>query len=100
MAWIPAKFDHSLVTTNCGSCHDGSRATGKGPAHMQTGDVSEDCHVVTAWKPVLKVDHNQVLGSCVSCHDGMTAQGKTPDHIASDDGCAACHSMLEWSGAK
>jgi len=91
----PANVDHNQVLGTCVSCHDGTTASGKSNAHINTSDNCNACHAPgpTPWQPVAPadVDHNEVIGTCVSCHDGTTAIGKSNTHINSTDNCAACH---------
>ncbi|MGB5165724.1 MAG: cytochrome c3 family protein, partial [Woeseiaceae bacterium] len=72
-------------------------ATGKGPLHVQTTNVCEDCHSSSAWTPVTNVDHNQVLGSCSSCHNGTIATGQNPGHFSTAQDCAVCHDPNGWT---
>ena len=84
---------------NCSSCHNGTDATGKGPLHVQTTNVCEDCHSSNAWTPVTNVDHNQVLGSCSSCHNGTIATGQNPGHFSTAQDCGVCHDPIAWTPA-
>ena len=79
--WIPANFDVN-ITGSCVSCHNGVDAAGKGPTHILTTDVCEDCHNNVVWEPADMVDHLQVVGTCSSCHNGTIAdrQGSEPHH--------------------
>ena len=97
MAWVPANFDHTNITGNCFSCHNGTDATGKHPTHINTTDICEDCHnnvTFSTGRP--RVDHTQVLGTCFSCHDGATATGKHPTHLVSGNNCDDCHTTSGW----
>ncbi len=96
--WIPVavvNVDHSQVVGNCVSCHNGTTASGRSPAHITTTDQCNACHGTppSGWMPVAaaNVDHAQVTGTCISCHNGTTASGKSSAHIASTDQCNACH---------
>jgi predicted CxxxxCH...CXXCH cytochrome family protein len=93
---LPATFDHTGITGNCISCHDGVTATGKGPTHIQTTNVCEDCHSTIIWTPALTVDHGQVLGLCSSCHNGTIAIGKNPGHFGTARECDECHVTVAW----
>jgi predicted CXXCH cytochrome family protein len=97
VAWVPANFDHANIVDNCNSCHNGTDATGKGPLHVQTTDVCEDCHSTNAWAPVTNVDHNQVLGSCSSCHNGTLATGQNSGHFNTAQDCGLCHNPIAWT---
>ncbi|MFQ5478084.1 MAG: cytochrome C, partial [Candidatus Binatia bacterium] len=91
--------DHQGVSGNCSSCHNGSVATGKNAAHIQSSASCSDCHSVSAWKPVQRVDHTAVLGSCSGCHNGSVASGKSANHISSGNACDDCHNTTSWTGA-
>ena len=55
--WTVVTFtDHSSITGDCVSCHNGVRTTGKIPNHISSNDQCDDCHSVTAWVPAL-FDH-------------------------------------------
>lgn len=86
-----AGFDHTGITANCGSCHNGTTASTKPAGHIPTSDNCETCHATSAWRPVLTVDHNEVLGTCSSCHNGALARGKPSDHPATTQECDVCH---------
>ncbi|MCI0505809.1 MAG: cytochrome C, partial [Gammaproteobacteria bacterium] len=96
--WAPVAstdVDHGEVIGTCGSCHNGTVATGKSAIHINTTDVCDACHAPgpTPWQPVAaaEVDHNEVIGVCSSCHNGTTASGKSVTHINTTDNCDACH---------
>jgi len=99
----PQNVDHNEVVGSCIECHDGVKATGKGPGHIATSDICDACHAIspTPWTPVIStnVDHTQVVGVCSTCHDNVTAIGKGPDHIPTTGECSACHSTQQWSPA-
>ncbi len=92
-------FDHSGVTGNCSSCHNGTTATGKNNTHMQTTNACEACHGTNLFNPATRVDHAEVLGTCFSCHNGTTAPGKTANHIASNNTCDDCHNTTTFTQA-
>ena len=114
-SWSAAKVDHSTFTaaTNCGSCHNGSTATGKSGTHVPVGATNcFSCHTTTAWKPT-KFNHTQVTAAnqCASCHTGAypPADGRTANHIpyqtlsgVSIGNCDSCHKQgyTAWSGAR
>ncbi|MDH3417270.1 MAG: hypothetical protein OEM64_13255, partial [Gammaproteobacteria bacterium] len=79
--WAVVNFiDHSSLSGNCVSCHNGFQATGKTPTHISSGDRCEDCHNTTGWLPA-NFDHSGLFNNCVSCHDGTTTTGKNPTHV-------------------
>jgi hypothetical protein len=47
--WSGATFDHSLVTTGCVSCHNGSISRGKPNDHPPSSNNCEDCHSTRGW---------------------------------------------------
>jgi hypothetical protein len=88
--------DHAHVLGSCASCHDGTTATGKHPAHIASGDTCDDCHTTIAWTPAV-FDHVGILpGTCSTCHDGGTAAGKHPQHVQTNSECDVCHTTVAW----
>lgn len=96
--------DHTGITGNCVSCHNGTTATGKlqGPnkRHLATTNVCESCHNTSSFSTSWRVDHTQVTGACESCHTGQTfngvlvvgkTNGRNRTHIATSNACANCH---------
>jgi hypothetical protein len=93
---VPAALpSHFGVTSNCVSCHNGTLATGKGPAHIATSDACQNCHTTAAWLPA-RFEHQGVQASCVSCHNGALAPGKPAHHIQTTQDCGACHNPIDW----
>ncbi|HEX5355577.1 MAG TPA: cytochrome c3 family protein [Aquabacterium sp.] len=101
--WAGAKVDHSLfnTSTQCGTCHNGSTATGKPGSHMPVTGNCVSCHSVKGWKPT-SWNHTQALvaGACSTCHSGSfpPADGKPANHIpyqslagVSISNCDSCH---------
>ncbi|WP_455200483.1 hypothetical protein, partial [Kaarinaea lacus] len=93
-------FDHSGITGNCESCHDGSftaiGARGKAddptPPHPDTTEDCGACHNTTNFADAF-VDHTspEVLNArCDSCH-GVTATGKDANHLPTNEDCRVCH---------
>jgi hypothetical protein len=117
-AWIPASFNHvGVAVGTCGTCHNGSNATGKNLAtHIPTtGMDCDSCHKVSGWKPAT-MNHTAVAtATCKSCHDGRyLSQGTTGalakpiNHIpeaqllngAAMD-CKACHATTtSWISSR
>ncbi|HET9271082.1 MAG TPA: hypothetical protein VFO31_23060, partial [Vicinamibacterales bacterium] len=59
-AWSPSlRYDHSDVTGNCASCHNGVQSAGKPPGHIATTQDCGACHRTTAWTPA-GFDHSAV----------------------------------------
>ncbi len=106
VAWVPAVFDHSKVTTVCLTCHNGTMAISKGKlttkhqTHIATNLGCENCHTTTTWKTSL-FNHSQIgATTCVTCHDGVQATGKINaaiKHIPTDNNCISCHTTIAWS---
>ena len=96
-SWLDVRFDHAGVTGTCTSCHNGSIATGKHPAHIQTTAQCDACHTTAAWIPA-NFDHDLVNGSCSSCHNGSTATGKPGNHFVTSLQCNECHNTRNWLG--
>jgi len=104
VAWLPASFDHSLVTGSCSSCHDNVRATGKPSGHFVTSSECDDCHTTVAWLPLSFVhrspnypgDHRQAL-LCTDCHGGNSTTVTWPFAAYQPD-CAGCHANDFRSG--
>ncbi|MGD8570034.1 MAG: hypothetical protein PVJ39_18245 [Gammaproteobacteria bacterium] len=92
-------FNHTDITGNCESCHDGSFAAlgarGKtaSPPHPVTTQDCGVCHNTTDFAAAY-VDHTSpdVLSQrCDNCHNGTRATGKTPDHVPTTEDCGLCH---------
>jgi hypothetical protein len=98
LAWKPARFDHSTITSGCQGCHNGTGATGKPTGHMQTARECNVCHRYPAWTPLVfrhtsseyPGDHTATNPGCLACHTTNTDQAtwKTPAYRPS---CAGCH---------
>ncbi len=102
-------FNHSGITGNCVSCHDGdhsaSGAIGKSVNHVPTEQDCGICHNTTneAFTPAL-IDHSgtDVVGKrCDSCHDGAIATGKASanNHVTTSEDCQVCHVVGTFANA-
>ena len=99
LAWKPARFDHSTITSGCAGCHNGTTATGKPTGHMQTARECSACHKYPAWTPLVfkhtsseyPGDHTGTNPTCLACHTTNTDQAtwKAPAYRPA---CAGCHS--------
>jgi hypothetical protein len=103
-AFNPSIFNHSGITGNCISCHDGTHdndgtgAIGMTPDHPATnGQDCGVCHNTTSFLGAF-VDHSgpAVVGKrCDSCHNGADATGKgakvNPPHVPTTQDCGVCH---------
>jgi hypothetical protein len=88
-------LSHAGVTANCASCHNGVLAPGKGPSHVSSNNLCQNCHTTTAWLPA-RFEHQGVTASCVTCHNGALAPGKPTRHVQTTQDCEACHNTLNW----
>ena len=90
--FVPAVFDHTGISGNCASCHDGTAATGKSQNHVTTTQDCSLCHITTEFANA-RFDHTGITDNCMSCHNGTTAPGKTPppDHVPTNQDCHVCH---------
>lgn len=94
-------FNHSGITGNCASCHDGSvnnvatGATGMTPAHPATnGQDCGVCHGIGASFKDGIFDHTGIVDNCAACHgDGATgaATKKNIGHVTTTQDCSICH---------
>ncbi len=91
-AFAGATYDHTGITSNCGSCHDGATARGKTPPpnHVPTTQDCSVCHQTTGFIPGT-FDHAGIVDNCRSCHDGAFATGKTLTHVQTNQDCGICH---------
>jgi hypothetical protein len=104
-AWLPARVDHTTITGNCVSCHNGTSATGKPGNHFVTTIDCASCHTVTAFTPARNYlhtgagypgTHAQQLG-CTDCHtsNAQTVPYRFPNYVPN---CASCHAGNFQSG--
>ncbi len=91
-AFTPAEYDHTGITSDCASCHDGSYATGMSDTHITitASQDCSDCHDTSAFT-IESFAHNGIDSNCVQCHDGITATGKGVNHLPTNLDCAVCH---------
>lgn len=108
--WLGAGFNHSSLsiagnvsTPTCGSCHDGTNATGRSLTHVPLPVTGQDClvcHGSTTFTSfqLTTFDHAAagITNNCVSCHDGKTHDttlviNKPVGHIPTADDCSKCH---------
>jgi hypothetical protein len=90
--------DHTGITGNCQSCHNGTNATGKSPGHMVTSRDCNTCHQYPNWTPLVfrhsspeyPGDHRRPL-ACTACHTTNTDQAVYRFPNLRPD-CAGCHS--------
>ena len=100
--FIPSIFNHSGITGNCVSCHDGSGnnvaagALGKTPAHPDTTADCGSCHAIGNNFTDGTFDHTGIVDNCSACHgDSPTATPVGPKknalHIPTTQDCSFCH---------
>ena len=86
-SFLGATFDHTGISTNCASCHNGSvpGVMGKPTAHIPTTAACETCHSptytsvggFTHWT----MSHAGITSGCATCHASglsFTNNGGTP----------------------
>ncbi len=116
-AWAPvAAFDHTVVSANCVSCHDGNwtsiKALGKLNnalgTHIQSSNTCSDCHKnFTTFKPVVfgAAEHALVSATCADCHNGalkistgvLKSKTTIANHIPTTANCSDCHTnFVSW----
>lgn len=101
VAFIPSIFNHSGISGNCASCHDGSAnnvavgARGKTPTHPVTTEDCGVCHGLAGGSFANGVfDHTGRVDNCNECHaDGATGAStkKNPGHVPTTEDCSVCH---------
>jgi hypothetical protein len=107
-------MDHTGITSNCASCHNGQTFLGATPmfkpgGHIPTTLPCETCHTSTqvpggfafAKASFDHVANNVQPGTCTSCHNGTSAIGQIVGHMPTNPGtqCDACHSITAASFA-
>jgi hypothetical protein len=101
MSWaVAGGFDHTGITGNCFSCHNGSTATGKPQNHVPSPNTCESCHNTMSWAVAGGFDHTGITGNCGSCHNGSAATGKPQNHFVTNVDCAECHTPAGWLPAR
>jgi hypothetical protein len=94
--WLEVRFEHSGVSGECRSCHNGMQAEGKPLGHPVTNLDCDFCHNTYVWGNI-RFDHSGVTQPCSSCHNGTDATGKDMGHIVTNAECDVCHSTRAWS---
>ena len=72
------KPDHSALSANCFSCHNGAVAKGKPVTHLPVNSQCDNCHTTIAFKPA-RFDHTQTTATCADlpyrcARDGQARQ--------------------------
>src|SRR5581483_11065613 len=92
-----AQMNHTGITGNCASCHNGVIALGKPTSHIPTTAPCETCHRSTVTFAGARLDHSRVSAPCASCHNGATAEGKPTRHFVTNLPCELCHRTVTWT---
>jgi hypothetical protein len=97
------RMDHTAALGSCFSCHNGTRAPGKNPGHIQSDNNCDACHTTNAFSPA-RMEHANLVAraavSCRSCHSGVQAATLPLNHIPTSQECGACHGTLSWTPAR
>ncbi|MDX2251106.1 MAG: hypothetical protein NW202_02365 [Nitrospira sp.] len=94
---VSGGYDHTgIAPGTCGSCHNGTKATGKPTSHIPTSAACDSCHKTTGWVPATMNHTGIAPGICASCHNGTTAKGKTATHVPTTQSCDVCHRTTAW----
>ena len=105
----PAQMNHSGMTGQCSTCHNGSylfaNALKRPINHIPSIAQCDTCHVsgFVNWSPVT-MNHSGLNGLCSSCHSGaylaQNAQMKPVTHVSTSAQCDSCHnSTISWATA-
>ena len=100
--FIPSIFNHTGITANCVSCHDGSGnhvaagALGKSPTHPATNADCGSCHAIGNNFTDGTFDHTGIVNNCSSCHgdnptDTPAGPKKNIGHVPTTQDCSVCH---------
>lgn len=103
-AFTPSIFDHSGITRDCASCHDGSadnvalgalgKASDPTPPHPDTTADCGVCHGTGANFIDGVFDHTGRVDNCNECHDDGAAGAvtkKDAGHVPTTQDCSVCH---------
>jgi hypothetical protein len=101
-SFIPSIFNHTGITGNCESCHDGSGnhvaagALGKSPTHPATSADCGSCHAIGNNFTDGTFDHTGIVNNCSSCHgdnptDTPVGPKKNIGHVPTTQDCSVCH---------
>ena len=104
VAFNPSIFDHTGISDNCASCHDGSannvavNALGKTSVASGHPDTTEDCGVCHGLAggsfANATFDHTGRVDNCNECHaDGASGAStkKNVGHVPTTQDCSVCH---------
>jgi hypothetical protein len=101
-SFIPSIFNHTGITSNCVSCHDGNvnhvsdGALGKTPTHPATNADCGSCHAIGNNFTDGTFDHTGIVNNCSACHgDNPTETPVGPKknigHVPTNQDCSVCH---------
>ena len=102
VAFSPSIFDHTGISDNCASCHDGSASnvalgalgkTSVASGHPDTTDDCGVCHGLAGGSFAdASFDHTGRVDNCAECHgDTGTATKKNAGHVPTTQDCSVCH---------
>jgi len=98
-------FNHTGITGNCESCHDGKHVTPAGalgkvndptPPHPVTNADCGTCHAIGNNFQDGTFDHTGIVSNCAACHgDNPTSTPvgpkKNAGHVPTTQDCSVCH---------
>jgi hypothetical protein len=101
-SFIPSIFNHTGITGNCVSCHDGNvnhvsaGALGKTPTHPATNADCGSCHAIGNNFTDGTFDHTGIVNNCSACHgdnptDTPVGPKKNIGHVQTNQDCSVCH---------
>ncbi len=104
-AFKPSIFNHTGITGNCESCHDGGAdnvaagAIGKAQApspHPATTADCGSCHAIGNNFTDGSFDHTGIVNNCSACHgdnptDTPVGPKKNIGHVPTTQDCSVCH---------
>jgi hypothetical protein len=104
LAFKPAVMNHTGLTSQCATCHNGGYARGKPVTHIPTSRNCDACHRNTVAFAPSTMDHTGLAGQCITCHSGaylaQNAQMKPVTHTPTTAQCDACHTgFVTWATA-
>lgn len=96
--FLGATYTHTIPPGTCATCHNGSTALGKSPAHVATSAACDVCHTNTAnytsFAGAVFV-HPTPPGVCSTCHSGQFpgVVSKSAIHLQTSAACDTCHTQ-------
>ncbi len=105
---VASPFNHTLITGNCESCHNGNLnyvavgAIDKKVNHIPSLNSCFDCHTDTSTDgfaspaTYLSGDHSAITSGCQGCHISKFLPGnliKGANHLPTSQDCSVCHTV-------